>query len=82
MADFTYFGGNAVMVDVGEKDVTPCRAVARGVIKLGRGTLDAVKGGGTSKKGDGLGVARIAGGRKSLYYLLMVFSRKRSFKGN
>lgn len=62
MADFTHFDGkgNAVMVDVGEKDMTPRRAVARGVIKLCGDTLAAVKSG-TSKKGDVLGVARIAG---------------------
>jgi cyclic pyranopterin phosphate synthase len=62
MGDFTHFdgSGNAVMVDVGGKARTERRAVASGVIRLGRATLDAIKGGG-SKKGDVLGAARIAG---------------------
>jgi cyclic pyranopterin phosphate synthase len=62
MNGFTHFdgNGNAVMVDVGGKEKTRRRAEARGVIKLNRNTLAAIKDG-TSKKGDVLGVARIAG---------------------
>jgi cyclic pyranopterin phosphate synthase len=52
--------GNAVMVDVGEKDVTARRAVAFGMIRMSRECFDAVKGGG-SKKGDALAVAQVAG---------------------
>ncbi|MDR0663698.1 MAG: cyclic pyranopterin monophosphate synthase MoaC [Spirochaetaceae bacterium] len=62
MNEFTHFdcGGNAVMVDVGGKEETRRCAVAKGVITLSNDTLDAVKNGG-SKKGDVLGIARIAG---------------------
>ncbi|MDR3356133.1 MAG: cyclic pyranopterin monophosphate synthase MoaC [Spirochaetaceae bacterium] len=62
MNGFTHFdgNGNAVMVDVGGKMTTRRRAVARGIIRLGVDTLAAIKNG-TSKKGDVLGVARIAG---------------------
>lgn len=52
--------GNAVMVDVGDKDVTERQAVASGIIRTGRAVIEAVLNG-TSKKGDVLGVARIAG---------------------
>ena len=49
MSGFTHFNedGNAVMVDVGEKAETKREALASGVIRM--------------KKGDVLGVARIAG---------------------
>jgi cyclic pyranopterin phosphate synthase len=62
MDGFTHFdgSGNAVMVDVGEKAPTRRMAKARGLIKLGMDTLAAVKSG-NAKKGDVLGVARIAG---------------------
>ncbi|MDR0638635.1 MAG: cyclic pyranopterin monophosphate synthase MoaC [Spirochaetaceae bacterium] len=63
MADeFTHFdsGGGAVMVDVGDKAVTAREAVAEGTIRFNRGTLALISGGG-AKKGDVLGVARIAG---------------------
>lgn len=52
-------GGRAVMVDVGGKDETARRAVAAGSIRLQPATLAIVKGG-TAKKGDVLGIARIA----------------------
>jgi cyclic pyranopterin phosphate synthase len=62
MKGFTHFdgGGNAVMVDVGGKTETQRKAEARGTIILGKDTLDAIKNG-VSKKGDVLGIARIAG---------------------
>jgi cyclic pyranopterin phosphate synthase len=62
MSGFTHFdgGGNAVMVDVGGKKETGRRAVAKGTITLNKDTLAAIKNG-VSKKGDVLGIARIAG---------------------
>ncbi|MEX2207413.1 MAG: cyclic pyranopterin monophosphate synthase MoaC [Myxococcota bacterium] len=51
--------GAARMVDVGGKDVTVREAIARGSIRLSREAFDAVVSG-TAKKGDVLGVARIA----------------------
>jgi cyclic pyranopterin phosphate synthase len=53
-------GGKAVMVDVGDKAVTVREAVAEGTIRFNRETLELITGGG-AKKGDVLGVARIAG---------------------
>ena len=60
--EFTHFDqeGNAVMVDVSEKDVTSREAVATGEIKVSQEIMDAVVTG-SAKKGDVLGVARIAG---------------------
>lgn len=52
--------GNAVMVDVGSKVVTERVAVAKGEIHVGEAAYAAIENG-TSKKGDVLGVARIAG---------------------
>jgi cyclic pyranopterin monophosphate synthase len=62
MADFTHFDdkGRALMVDVSEKDVTVREAVARGEILMEPETLDLILSG-QAKKGDVLGVARIAG---------------------
>ncbi|MDR2658992.1 MAG: cyclic pyranopterin monophosphate synthase MoaC [Spirochaetaceae bacterium] len=62
MNNFTHFdkSGNAVMVDVGAKDISPRKATAKGTIILNKDTLAAIKSG-ASKKGDVLGVARIAG---------------------
>jgi cyclic pyranopterin phosphate synthase len=62
VAEFTHFdaGGNAVMVDVGDKAVTVREAVAEGSISFNRETLALIQNGG-AKKGDVLGVARIAG---------------------
>ncbi len=59
---FTHFDGdgNAVMVDVSDKDVTEREAAARGTIKVSKECFEAVKNG-SAKKGDVLGVARIAG---------------------
>lgn len=60
--DFTHFdkAGRAIMVDVSEKEITHRTAVAQGVILAGRDVLAAVNGK-TAKKGDVLGVARVAG---------------------
>ncbi|WP_251491138.1 cyclic pyranopterin monophosphate synthase MoaC [Otoolea muris] len=52
--------GNAVMVDVGDKDVTTRTAVATGKIRVNEAVMKAVMAG-TVKKGDVLGVARVAG---------------------
>ena len=52
--------GNAVMVDVSGKAVTERTAVARGRIRVTPEILEAIAAG-TVKKGDVLGVARIAG---------------------
>jgi cyclic pyranopterin phosphate synthase len=52
--------GNAVMVDVGEKSVTPRSAAAAGEIVMNDAAFNAIVTG-TAKKGDVLGVARIAG---------------------
>ncbi len=62
MSDFTHFNrkGEAHMVDVGDKEVTHRIAVAEGWILLSRETLDLIRSGG-HKKGDVLGIARIAG---------------------
>ena len=62
MSGFTHFddSGNAIMVDVTDKEVTERIAVAAGEILVSREVYDAVKGG-TAKKGDVLGTARIAG---------------------
>lgn len=60
--NLTHFdaAGNAVMVDVSEKPVTARQAVARGIITMNVEAFAAVERG-TVKKGDVLGVARIAG---------------------
>jgi cyclic pyranopterin phosphate synthase len=60
--DFTHFdpSGNAVMVDVSAKEPSARTAVAKGFIMMNAETFKAVQGG-TAKKGDVLGVARIAG---------------------
>ena len=52
--------GNAVMVDVSDKDITERIATAEGKIKMNRTAMEAVVNG-TSKKGDVLNVARVAG---------------------
>lgn len=51
--------GDAHMVDVGEKEVTARRAVARGSICMERATLNLITEGG-HPKGDVLAVARVA----------------------
>ncbi len=59
---FTHFDaeGQAHMVDVGDKDVTRRVAIASGSIRMQAQTLAMILEGG-HKKGDVLGVARIAG---------------------
>ena len=59
---FNHFdkNGNAVMVDVSGKSVTSRTAVAVGEIHVGKEIMEAVSGGNV-KKGDVLGVARVAG---------------------
>ncbi len=52
--------GNAIMVDVSEKEDTKRVAVASGKIKVSLEVIHAILDG-TSKKGDVLGVARVAG---------------------
>ena len=52
--------GNAVMVDVSGKPVTSREATAHGIITMNADAFAAVESG-TVKKGDVLGVARIAG---------------------
>jgi cyclic pyranopterin phosphate synthase len=52
-------GGQAHMVDVGAKSETHRVAIASGIISMKPKTLDVVIGG-TAKKGDVLGIARIA----------------------
>ncbi|HET7775917.1 MAG TPA: cyclic pyranopterin monophosphate synthase MoaC [Azospira sp.] len=58
---FTHFdaAGQAHMVDVGDKSETRRRAVARGSIRMHPSTLDLILQG-SAKKGDVLGIARIA----------------------
>ena len=62
MAELTHFNarGEAHMVDVGEKAHTHRVAVAAGTIRMQPETLQLVLGGG-HKKGDVLGIARVAG---------------------
>jgi cyclic pyranopterin phosphate synthase len=62
MKRLTHFddSGQAYMVDVSDKPVTPRIAIAEGWVKMMPATLDLVEEG-TAKKGDVLGVARLAG---------------------
>jgi cyclic pyranopterin monophosphate synthase len=62
MTEFTHFNaaGAAHMVDVGGKAITHRRAVAEGMISMRPETLALVLAGG-HKKGDVLGIARLAG---------------------
>jgi cyclic pyranopterin monophosphate synthase len=62
MAKLTHFNaaGEAHMVDVGAKPETARQAVAEGVIRMQPQTLRLIMEGG-HKKGDVLGIARIAG---------------------
>jgi cyclic pyranopterin monophosphate synthase len=61
MSPLTHFdsAGEAHMVDVGDKPVTHRVAVATGRIRMAPLTLDLIRAG-TTRKGDVLGVARIA----------------------
>jgi len=52
--------GDAHMVDVGDKAVTARRAVVTGWISMESATLELIESGG-HKKGDVLGIARVAG---------------------
>src|SRR5580765_8573295 len=62
MSELTHLDehGRARMVDVGAKEVTPRRAVARAVVRMTPETASRVAAG-DAPKGDVLGVARIAG---------------------
>lgn len=62
MSEFTHFdeSGNAIMVDVTDKNDTVREAVAMGSIKISKECYNKVKAGEMSK-GDVLSVARIAG---------------------
>jgi cyclic pyranopterin phosphate synthase len=62
MAELTHFNarGEAHMVDVGEKAHTHRVAVAAGTIRMQPATLQLIVGGG-HRKGDVLGIARVAG---------------------
>ena len=62
MSKLTHFNqsGEAHMVDVGAKEETERTAIAEGRIRMQAATLDLIREGG-HKKGDVLGVARIAG---------------------
>lgn len=62
MANFTHFNqdGEAIMVDVSQKDITRRIAIAEGSIKVNQEVFRSIKEQ-TNKKGDVLAVARIAG---------------------
>ncbi len=62
MSDFTHFDarGQAAMVNVGAKPITERTATARARVTMLPATADLIRTGG-AKKGDVLGVARIAG---------------------
>jgi cyclic pyranopterin monophosphate synthase len=62
MSGFTHFdqAGNAAMVDVSDKAVTARTATARARVMMAAGTLAMIEQG-SAKKGDVLGVARLAG---------------------
>ena len=62
MSELTHFNetGEAHMVDVGAKDATRRIAVAEGTITMQASTLALIMDGG-HKKGDVLGIARVAG---------------------
>ena len=62
MSELTHFNqaGEAHMVDVGDKSVTQRQAIAEGRILMQAETLQKIQQG-THKKGDVLGIARVAG---------------------
>lgn len=62
MPEFNHFDeqGNAVMVDVTEKEITSRTAVARGTIRVNDAVMQAIVNR-TAKKGDVLAVAQVAG---------------------
>jgi len=61
-SNFTHFNqnGDAIMVDVTDKEVTEREAIAKGKIKVNDMVIQEIKQG-VNKKGDVLSVARIAG---------------------
>ncbi len=61
-SEFTHFDdmGNAVMVDVSDKDITKRTALATGTIRVSQDVFDAIEGK-KVKKGDVLTVAQTAG---------------------
>ena len=73
MADLTHFDekGQAHMVDVGQKEISVREAIARGEVRMKPDTLGLILEG-RAKKGDVLGVARIAAimGAKKTPYLI------------
>lgn len=62
MGELTHFdkNGNAIMVDVTNKEITNRIAVAKGKIKVNSEVMQSILNN-TNKKGDVLGVARVAG---------------------
>lgn len=62
MAGFNHFDqqGNAVMVDVSEKEITERVATASGIIKVNRAVMDAIVQK-TAKKGTCLGLQELLG---------------------
>ena len=62
MSELTHFDkeGNAAMVDVSSKSESERVAIATGSVLMEQATLETIMAGGT-KKGDVLGVARLAG---------------------
>lgn len=62
MSELTHFNqaGEAHMVDVGEKQITQRVAIAEGRIRMQPATLEKIVAG-DHKKGDVLGIARVAG---------------------
>ena len=62
MTNFTHFDGhgNAIMVDVSHKVASERQAIAEGKIRMSAECYNAVRQG-SAKKGDVLGVARVAG---------------------
>lgn len=60
--NLTHFdeSGKATMVDVTEKETTQRVAVAKGSIRVSKAVFEAIQNG-TAKKGDVLGVSRVAG---------------------
>lgn len=62
MSEFTHFDGrgNALMVDVGEKQETERVGIAKGTVTMAAATMELIQKGGV-KKGDVLAVAQLAG---------------------
>ena len=60
--EFTHLdkNGNAIMVDVGDKDITKRVATATGSIRVNKGIISSIKNM-DNKKGDVISTARIAG---------------------